>query len=130
MTEEIEPCPVLTYSKGKVQTEEDLEKSGKNYVVLRLGSAHGYGGDSMRINIMPNLFSKMSATGNPIKLFGGGVQWKSLVSVYDVARCMKFMAEQNDINREVFHLCNENKTVKEVAEICKEFVSKFRFDRD
>ena len=26
MTEEIEPCPVLTYSKGKVQTEEDLEK--------------------------------------------------------------------------------------------------------
>ena len=122
MTEEIEPCPVLTYSKGKVQTEEDLEKSGKNYVVLRLGSAHGYGGDSMRINIMPNLFSKMSATGNPIKLFGGGVQWKSLVSVYDVARCMKFMAEQNDINREVFHLCNENKTVKEVAEICKEFV--------
>ena len=122
MTEEIEPCPVLTYSKGKVQTEEDLEKSGKNYVVLRLGSVHGYGGDSMRINIMPNLFSKMSATGNPIKLFGGGVQWKSLVSVYDVARCMKFMAEQNDINREVFHLCNENKTVKEVAEICKEFV--------
>ena len=122
MTEEIEPCPVLTYSKGKVQTEEDLEKSGKNYVVLRLGSAHGYGGDSMRINIMPNLFSKMSATGNPIKLFGGGVQWKSLVSVYDVARCMKFMAEQYDINREVFHLCNENKTVKEVAEICKEFV--------
>jgi len=122
MTEEIEPCPVLTYSKGKVQTEEDLEKSGKNYVVLRLGSAHGYGGDSMRINIMPNLFSKMSAAGNPIKLFGGGVQWKSLVSVYDVVRCMKFMAEQNDINREVFHLCNENKTVKEVAEICKEFV--------
>ena len=122
MTEEIEPCPVLTYSKGKVQTEEDLEKSEKNYVILRLGSAHGYGGDSMRINIMPNLFSKMSATGNPIKLFGGGVQWKSLVSVYDVARCMKFMAERDDISRETFHLCNENMTVKQVAEICKEFV--------
>ena len=44
-------------------------------MVLRLGSVYGYGGDSMRINIMPNLFSKMAATGNPIKLFGGGVQW-------------------------------------------------------
>jgi len=122
LTEEIEPCPVLTYSKGKVQTEEDLEKSEKNYVIVRLGSAHGYGGDSMRINIMPNLFSKMSATGNPIKLFGGGVQWKSLVSVYDVVRCMKFMAERDDISRETFHLCNENMTVKQVAEICKEVV--------
>ena len=122
LTEDVEPCPVLTYSVGKVQTEKDLKDSDKNYVVVRLGSAHGYGGDSMRINIMPNLFSKMSAVGNPIKLFGGGVQWKSLVSVYDVARCMKFMAERDDISREVFHLCNENKTVKEVAEICKEFV--------
>tara|TARA_R100001510_G_C7655774_1_gene215141 strand:- start:1033 stop:3612 length:2580 start_codon:yes stop_codon:yes gene_type:complete len=122
ITEDVEPCPVLTYSVGKVQTERDLEKSDKDYVVLRLGSAHGYGGDSMRINIMPNLFSKMASTDNPIKLFGGGVQWKSLVSVFDVARCMKFMGENKSINRDTFHLCNENKTVKEVAEICKEFI--------
>jgi len=122
LTEDVETCPVLTYSKGKVQSEEDLENSSVNYVVLRLGSVYGYGGDSMRINIMPNLFSKMAATGNPIKLFGGGVQWKSLVSLFDVARCMKFVAERDDIQRQVFHLRNENMTVKEVAEICKEFV--------
>jgi nucleoside-diphosphate-sugar epimerase/SAM-dependent methyltransferase/dTDP-4-dehydrorhamnose 3,5-epimerase-like enzyme len=122
LTEDVETCPVLTYSKGKVQSEEDLENSSVNYVVLRLGSVYGYGGDSMRINIMPNLFSKMAATGSPIKLFGGGVQWKSLVSLFDVARCMKFMAERDDIQRQVFHLRNENMTVKDVAEICKEFV--------
>jgi nucleoside-diphosphate-sugar epimerase/SAM-dependent methyltransferase/dTDP-4-dehydrorhamnose 3,5-epimerase-like enzyme len=122
LTENVETCPVLTYSKGKVQSEEDLENSSINYIVLRLGSVYGYGGDSMRINIMPNLFSKMSAIGNPIKLFGGGVQWKSLVSLFDVASCMKFMAERDDIQRQVFHLRNENMTVKDVAEICKEFV--------
>ena len=122
LTEDVETCPVLTYSKGKVQSEEDLENSSVNYVVLRLGSVYGYGGDSMRINIMPNLFSKMAATGNPIKLFGGGVQWKSLVSLFDVARCMKFVAEKDEIKRQVFHLRNENMTVKDVAEICKEFV--------
>lgn len=122
LPEDVEACPVLTYAKGKVQSEEDLENSSVNYIVLRLGSVYGYGGDSMRINIMPNLFSKMAATGNPIKLFGGGVQWKSLVSLFDVARCMKFMAERDDIQRQVFHLRNENMTVKDVAEICKEFV--------
>ena len=120
--EDEKTCPVLTYSKGKVQSEQDLKNSSVNYVVLRLGSVYGYGGDSMRINIMPNLFSKMAATGNPIKLFGGGVQWKSLVSLFDVARCMKFMSERDDINRQTFHLRNENMSVKQVADICKEFV--------
>jgi nucleoside-diphosphate-sugar epimerase/SAM-dependent methyltransferase len=122
LSEDVETCPVLTYARGKVQSEEDLEKSSVNYVVLRLGSVYGYGGDSMRINIMPNLFSKMAAIGDSIKLFGGGVQWKSLVSLFDVARCMKFVAEQDDIQKQVFHLRNENMTVKDVAEICKEFV--------
>ena len=72
-------------------------------MVLRLGSVYGNGGDSMRINIMPNLFSKMAANNQTIKLFGGGVQWKSLVSLFDVARCMKFMAERDDIKRQGFH---------------------------
>jgi nucleoside-diphosphate-sugar epimerase len=42
LTEDVETCPVLTYSKGKVQSEEDLEKSSVNYVILRLGSVYGY----------------------------------------------------------------------------------------
>ena len=120
LKEDVETCPVLTYSKGKVQSEEDLKKSSINYVVLRLGSVYGYGGDSMRLNIMPNLFSKMTANKQTIKLFGGGVQWKSLVSLLDVARCMRFVAERDDIQRETFHLRNENMTVKDVAEICKD----------
>ena len=118
LTEDVETCPVLTYSKGKVQSEEYFENSSVNYVVLRLGSVYGYGGDSMRLNIMPNLFYKM-VHNQTIKLFGGGVQWKSLVSLFDVARCMKFMAEQDDIKRQIFHLRNENMTVKDVADICK-----------
>ena len=120
LEEDVETCPVLTYSKGKVQSEEDLKKSPINYVVLRLGSVYGYGGDSMRLNIMPNLFSKMTANKQTIKLFGGGVQWKSLVSLSDVARCMRFVAERDDIQRETFHLRNENMTVKDVADICKD----------
>ena len=118
--EEVSPCPVLTYSLGKVQTEKDLEESNKNYVILRLASVYGYSSDTMRINIMPNLFSKIASQNGTIKMFSGGVQHKSLVAIFDVVRCLKFMAESNDINRQTFHCSNENRTVKGVAELCKE----------
>ena len=74
------PVPELNYSKGKVQTEKDLVSSEKNYVILRLGSVYGYSGESIRLNIMSNLFSRITAENGTIKLFGGGEQYKSLVS--------------------------------------------------
>ena len=117
---ETEPTnPVLTYSMGKDQTERDLEASNLNYVILRLASVYGYSTDTMRVGIMPNLFSKIASQNGTIKLFSGGVQLKSLVPLMDVARCFKFMAENKDITRETFHLSKENMTVKEVAELCK-----------
>ena len=118
--EDVTPTPVLTYSRGKAHTENDLRRSGKNYVILRLGSNYGYSGDTMRLDIMPNLFSKSASQDGTIKLFSGGVQHKSLVAVFDVARCFKFMAEREDIKREIFHCSNENMTVREVAELCKQ----------
>ena len=33
--------PVLAYSSSKAINEEQLKKSGKNYVILRLGSVYG-----------------------------------------------------------------------------------------
>ena len=68
---------------------------------------------------MPNLFSKISSQNGKINLFGGGVQIKSLVSVIDVVRCLKFMGERNDIENEIFHLTNEKMTVNQIAQICK-----------
>ena len=119
--EENEPtCAELTYATGKVQTELDLQNSEKNYVILRLASVYGYSTDTMRMGIMPNLFSKISSQNGTIKLFSGGVQLKSLVPLIDVARCFKFMSEKENIKRQKFHLSKENMTVKEVAELCKQ----------
>ena len=120
INEELEPCPILTYSSSKVQNEKDIIDSKKKYVILRLGSVYGYSStDTMRINIMPNLFSKIASQNGVINLFGGGKQIKSVVSLIDVVRCMKFMEENNKIDREIFNLVKETVTVKEVAEICK-----------
>ena len=78
------PQPVLEYSKTKYQSEIDLMESGKNYIILRLGSVYGKSDDSTRLNIMPNLFAKITAIDGELSLFGGGKQLKSLVNVVDV----------------------------------------------
>ena len=41
-----ETKPVLSYSSSKAINEEQLKKSGKNYVILRLGSVYGYSTDT------------------------------------------------------------------------------------
>ena len=117
--EDEETKPVLSYSSSKAINEKQLKKSGKNYIILRLGSVYGYSTDSMRIDIMPNLFSKIASQDGTLKLFAGGRQIKSLVPLIDVARCFKFMEEKKEINSETFNLTKETLTVKEVAEICK-----------
>ena len=122
--EEEKTKPVLSYSTSKAINEEQLKKSGKNYVILRLGSVYGYSTDSMRIDIMPNLFSKIASQNGTLKLFAGGRQIKSLVPLIDVARCFKFMEEKDSIKSEIFNLTKDTLTVKEVANICKKYNSK------
>ena len=119
--EQEETKPVLSYSTSKAINEKQLKKSGKKYVILRLGSVYGYSSDTMRIDIMPNLFSKIASQNGVLKLFAGGRQVKSLVPLIDVARCFKFMEERNDIYSETFNLTKETITVKEVANICKKY---------
>ena len=34
--------PVLSYALSKSENEEQIKKSGKNYIILRLGSVYGY----------------------------------------------------------------------------------------
>ena len=118
------PSPVLTYSSSKLQNEIDISNSCKNYVILRLGSVYGFSGDSTRLNIMPNLFAKNTSMNNDLKIFGGGKQLKSLVSVFDVARCLEFVGENDSINNEIFNCINENITVEKVAKICKKINKK------
>ncbi len=113
------PEPVLSYSTSKANNEKQLKESGKNYVILRLGSVYGYSLDTTRIDIMPNLFSKISSQNGILKLFSGGKQVKSLVPLIDVARCFKFIEERDDLFSETFNLTKDTLTVKEVAEICK-----------
>ena len=119
ITEDVEVKPVLSYSNSKAFNEEQLKKSGKNYIILRLGSVYGFSTDTTRLDIMPNLFSKIASQDGTIKLFAGGRQIKSLVPLIDVARCFKEMEENNKVSSEIFNLTKDTVSVKDVAEICK-----------
>ena len=119
--EDYEKFPTLSYAIGKDKNEEQIQKSGKNYIILRLGSVYGYSSDSTRLNIMPNLFSMVASQNGTIRLFGGGKQLKTLAPLIDTARCFKFMEERDDIKTEIFHVSKDQVTVEEVANICKKF---------
>lgn len=119
LKENDEPKPILAYAFSKRQTELDLMNSSLNYIITRFASIYGYG-ENMRIKIVANLFSKIASQNGEIKLFGGGINYKPLVGINDVARFLKFIAHNDQYNREIFHLVNENLTVKEIANICKE----------
>ena len=121
-----EKNPTLAYSKSKSQNEEDIIKSKKNYVILRLASVYGFSTDSTRIKIVPNLFSKITAENGTIRLFGKGVQLKSLVSLIDVVRAFKYVEENDKINKEIFHVSKENLTVKDIALKCKKINPKVK----
>ena len=124
--EDYEKLPVLSYGIGKAKNEEQIEKSGKNYIILRLASVYGYSTDTMRLNIMTNLFSKIASQDGTIRLFGGGKQLKSLVPLIDTARCFKFMEEKNDIKNETFNVSKDSATIEDVANICKKFNPKIK----
>ena len=119
--EDEQTCPSLSYGKSKDFNEQQLIKSGKNYVILRLGSVYGYSTDTARIDIMANFFSKIASQNGILKLFAGGRQVKSLVPLIDVARCFKFMEERTDISKELFNFTKDTVTVKQVAQLCKKY---------
>jgi len=117
--EDYEKLPVLPYAKSKDKNEEQIKKSEKNYVILRLASVYGYSTDTMRLNIMPNLFAKIASQNGTIRLFGGGKQLKTLVPLIDTARCFKFMEEKDEIKNEIFNVSKDSISVEDVAHICK-----------
>ena len=60
--------PILSYATSKAINEKQLKNSGKNYIILRLGSVYGYSTDTARIDIMPNLFSKIASQNGTLKV--------------------------------------------------------------
>ena len=78
ITEDEDTKPILSYASSKASNEQQIKNSGKNFIILRLGSVYGYSTDTTRLDIMPNLFSKIASQNGTLKLFAAGIQIKSM----------------------------------------------------
>lgn len=118
-------CPVLAYGKSKLKCEKILIKSKRKYIILRLSSVYGYNGDERRMFNVPNLFAKRAKKNYSLKLFAGGIQVKSIVSVRDVANAFLFFSSYL-INNQIFNVSSENLKIIDMAKMCIKYRPKTR----
>lgn len=109
-------CPVLSYSMSKYQSELDISKSGNPFTIARLSSVYGYN-EACRWRILPNLFSKMAANNQTLKVFGGA-NIKPICGIKDVARALN-MFSYLDTDGEIYNVVNECTTVMDIALMCQ-----------
>lgn len=117
------PMPNLAYSTSKLECEKLLKQNNIEYIVLRLGSVYGYTSDKKRMFNLPNLFALRAKDGLDLKLFSGGIQVKSIVSVKDVSRAMYFFKNKK-YSQQIYNLVSQHHTVKKIGQICKKYNNK------
>lgn len=113
LSEDSPKDPKSLYASTKLESEQYvLEKNG---CVLRLGTVYGVAGSfsRIRLDLVANVLTMRAATGQVLKVFGGP-QYRPIVHVKDVARCIKFCID-NDV-KGVYNVHSENYRISEIAE--------------
>lgn len=109
------PSPKYPYAETKREIEKYLEKSGKDYVAVRLGTNYGYA-PAIRFNLVTNIFALRAIKGEPITIHGTGSNYRPTVCVHDAAKALDFLSRHRDASGEIFHVVNENQTIRELAQ--------------
>ena len=117
------PMPNLAYSRSKFDCENLLKQNKIDHVILRLGSVYGDTSDKKRMFNLPNLFALRAKNGLDLKLFSGGIQIKSIVSVKDVARVM-FFFKKKQYSKQIYNFVSQHYTVKKIGQICNKYNNK------
>lgn len=110
--------PVSLYAKTKMGSEKILfEKFNGICTVLRLATVFGHS-ERMRFDLVANLFTVRAIKTGSIEVFGG-TQYRPFIHCLDAAKAfLKTLEHKNsDIDREVFNICVENLTIRELGEL-------------
>jgi len=90
LDEQSEKAPISLYAKSKIDVENKLlEMMDKNFLptILRNGTIFGIS-PRMRFDLVLNLMTKYAITKNKVFIVGGGLNWRPLIHVDDVASAM------------------------------------------
>jgi len=111
--------PVKAYSLSKFQAEKELLKlADKNFcpVIFRTGTVYGFS-PRMRYDLVVNTMVKDALLKKELNIFCGGVQWRPLVDVSDVAwaHFLAIKTTKEKINGEIINLAFDNYQVLDLA---------------
>ena len=128
LDETSEKAPVSLYAKSKIDFENKLlEMEDKDFcpTILRNGTVFGLS-PRMRFDLIINIMTKYAVTQNKIFIVGGGLNWRPLVHVEDVAAAfiLALEAPLEKVKGEIFNVgSNElNFQVKDIASMIKKIM--------
>jgi UDP-glucose 4-epimerase len=129
MTEETMPCPEDPYGIAKFAVEMDLKEAcemfGLNYIVFRPHNVYGERqniGDPYR-NVI-GIFLKQILQGEPMTIFGDGLQSRAFSHIADVAPAIAISVERQAAYNQVFNIgADQPYSVRELAEAVAEVMN-------
>ena len=125
VTEETFPEPLTDYSKYKLECEKILLKSNLNgleYIIARPATVCGYA-PRLRADLTVNILTLNALINKKIKIFGGK-QLRPNINIKDMAQAYEILLEApgEKINREIFNIGYQNRTVEDIAKIVKNVI--------
>lgn len=130
VTEDTEVNPLSDYAYAKYVSERIILKRGKEIphfhpTVLRLTTVFGWSARP-RLDLVTNLFTYQAWKNKKIKIYGTGMQYRSLIHVKDVAKAFVDVLEKPRFMRsgKIFHVGEEKNNMKviEIAELVKKII--------
>ncbi len=116
-TEEEEVKPERGYALSKYESERVLFRAGLQCpIVVRKGTVYGWS-PRMRYDLIVNTMLMSALTTNQITCFCGGVQYRPLISINDVAKMYVRLleADSDKVSGEIFNVSFGNHQVLEIA---------------
>jgi nucleoside-diphosphate-sugar epimerase len=124
LSEESPTNPISVYAKSTLEAEKiNLQLADNNFSVTALRNATVFGlSTRMRFDLVVNLMTLSAYQKNRILIMGGGLQWRPLVHVSDVAKAFITVIEasKDKVSGEIFNIGLDNFQIKNLAYIVKE----------
>ena len=116
--------PISVYAKSTLEAEQiNLSISDNNFSVTSLRNATVFGlSTRMRFDLVVNLMTLSAFQKGRIIVMGGGLQWRPLVHVSDVARAFLAVIDSpvSKVNNEIFNVGLSNFQIRNLAYIVRE----------
>ena len=116
--------PISVYAKSTLEAEQqNLSIADNNFSVTSLRNATVFGlSTRMRFDLVVNLMTLTAFQKGRIIVMGGGLQWRPLVHLSDVAKAFitVLSASKEKVNKEIFNVGLDNFQIKNLAYLIRE----------